>query len=288
MVNLEFHKPSTWSKGQKVGLIGVIALIIGPFLPYIVYEYEFGDQTVTNNYSYLIFEGWGLYMLFPFLCALIFFILLYLKVDIFMQKDSKTTNLKPFVTMALGFWFFLVHISEAARFTQYATYARRYPGIGLMLIIGGFFLCGLAGFLEWRRPSTMVPQVAPKKDIVREGVASVPPQPAVERITVVSPQDPIEKQIVQKEPIKPKPLYPASSGNSRSYADEYRIQSRSMQPVTKEQKTLLSWAKRLDRHKDIYEKCIKCEKYGFIEVKDTGLSLTFTCPNCNEKFTLKK
>jgi hypothetical protein len=288
MVNLEFHKPSTWSKGQKIGIIGVIALIIGPFLPYLVYEYEFGNETVTNYYSYINFEGWGLYMLFPFICALIFLILLYMKIDIYLQKDSSKTNIKPFMIMAFGFWFFLLHVSEAVRFTMDRGFARRYPGVGMMLIIGGFFLCGLAGFLEWRRPSEIEEDIPHEKEIKREEVTKVLPQPSVESIPPVTPTEPKEEQVVKREPIKPKPLFPSHSGGPKSYVEEYRIQSKFDQPISKEQKILLHWAKRLDRHKDIYEKCIKCEKYGFIEVADTGLSLVFTCPNCNERFTLKK
>jgi hypothetical protein len=205
-----------------------------------------------------------------------------------MQNNSKVTNIKPLLTMAIGFWFFLVHIADAARFTRDYGYSRMYPGVGIMLIIAGYFLCGLAGFIEWRRPSTIVRDTPPQKEIEREIQAPIAPQSTAEKVAPVTPKEPPKEHIVKEEPAKPKPLYPSPSTSSRSYVEEYRIQSKSHQPISKEQKILFNWAKRLDRHKDIYEKCLKCDKYGFIEVADTGSSLVFTCPNCNERFTLKK
>ncbi len=266
----------------------MIALIIGPFLPYFVTEFEFGNEIVTNNYSYINFEGWGLYMLFPFLFALIFLILLYLKIDIYMENDSKITNIKPLITLAIGFWFFMVHIADAARFNRDYGYSRMYPGVGIMLIIAGYFLCGLAGFLNWRKRTEVVEGAPPKEEMEREVVTKSTPQPYVESSQPVTPTELEEEKVIRRESIKPKPLYPSSSSTPISYVEEYQIQSKFNHPLLKEQKVLLNWAKRLDRHRDIYEKCMKCGKYGFIEVKDTGLSLTFTCPNCNERFTLKK
>jgi hypothetical protein len=288
MVNLEFHKPSTWSKGQKIGIVGVIALIIGPFLPYSTTEVEFGNEIFIDSYSYLNFEFWGLFMFLPFLCALMFVILLYLRIDIYVEKGSSRRNLKPILTMLLGFWFFLTYIADAIRFTEDLGFAQSYPGAGSMLIIAGFFLSGFAGFLEWRRPTTVVSDAPSQKEMKREEIAPVAPQPTVEKVPPVTPQEPPREQIVKEEPKGPVPIYPASSSAPKSYVEDYRIQSKLEKPVSKDQKTLLSWAKRLDRHKDIYEKCINCEKYGFIEVVDTGLSLVFTCPNCNERFKLKK
>jgi hypothetical protein len=205
-----------------------------------------------------------------------------------MVNDSKGVDLKPILTMLIGFWFFLVYLADAIRFTRDAGFTRFYPGVGIMLIIAGYFLCGLAGFLIWRSPKKMDQYVPPLKSKEREEKTEISPKPAVEKVEVVSPKEPPKEEIIKEEPVKQEPIYPTPSSTLRSYMEEYRIQSKSHQPISKEQKILLNWAKRLDRHKDIYEKCMRCDKYGFIEVKDTGLSLTFTCPNCNEVFTLKK
>jgi hypothetical protein len=44
MVSLEIEKPSDWSIGKKLGVIAILLLLVGPFLPYYVFESNVNDN----------------------------------------------------------------------------------------------------------------------------------------------------------------------------------------------------------------------------------------------------
>lgn len=282
MVSLEFEKPSTWSIGKKIGLIAIILLVIGPFLPYYVYKFGIGDDTYTEEISYFDFDINRLWMFLPLISAIIMAILLYIKLDICIKKGPKIVNIKPLILMAWGFWFFLTYLVDATKLEDHA-------GYGLWVIIVGLFLCGIVGILEWRFPSTVgagVPLGRFGKKKEKEVVTEVSAEPTPEITTTSDIKKPVpvvetepsnEEQVVEPEPV---PVAPA--------AETKKIKTLGREPTTDEEKMLLKWASHINEYNQTFEKCTKCNNYVFLRAKDTGDTIVFNCPDCGASYTLKK
>jgi hypothetical protein len=283
MVSLEFEKPSTWSIGKKIGLIAVILLIVGPFLPYYVYRIFNGGEHIVEI-SYFDFDINRLWMFLPHISAILMAVLLYLKFDIYFGKGSKVVNIKPFILMAWGFWFFLTYLVDATELEDHA-------GYGLWMIVVGLFLCAVVGFLEWRYPSAVgagVPLGRLGKKKEKEVVAEVSAEPAPEIATTADIEKPIPEPVVKTEPsreervVEPEPVPVAPTLEAK------KIETVSREPTSEEEKALLRWAGHINEYNQTFEKCMKCDNYVFLRAKDTGDTIVFNCPDCGASFTLKK
>ncbi|UCC39912.1 MAG: hypothetical protein JSV96_00145 [Candidatus Aminicenantes bacterium] len=283
MVSLEFEKPSTWSIGKKIGLIAVILLIVGPFLPYYVYNiYNGGEHAV--ELSYFDFDINRLWMFLPHISAILMAVLLYLKFDICIKKGSKIVNIKPFILMAWGFWFFLTYLVDATRLEDHA-------GYGLWMIVVGLFLCAVVGFLEWRYPSAVgagVPLGRLGKKKEKEVVAEVSAEPAPEIATTADIKKPVPELVVESEPSKEEPAVEPEPIPVSAPAKAEKIEAVGREPTSEEEKTLLRWARHIAEDGKTFEQCMKCEKYVFLSAKDSGDTIVFKCPECGESFTLNK
>ncbi|UCE38059.1 MAG: hypothetical protein JSW00_02110 [Thermoplasmata archaeon] len=289
MVSLDFEKPSTWSIGKKLGLLAVLFLIIGPFLPYFVEDFEYEGTTNSGSISYFDYDFWGLFILLPLFSAILIATLLYLKFNLFVEKGTTRINIKPFILMIWGFWFFLTYAVEASRFTDswdsgYGKYAR-YPGVGLWLIIIGFLLCAVVGFLEWRLPSASGPGVPKVRLPKREPkpTAEVTAEPSSEVVAPVEPERPVS--VVVKEDVGPKEVV-TELKPTPTVSEKVEMLTR--EPSSEEEKALLRWARHINEDGQTFEQCIKCQNYVFITTKSTKDTIVFECPDCGEKFTLKK
>ncbi len=294
MVSLEIEKPSTWSIGKKLGILAVILLIVGPFLPYVVSEYKIGDEVSdTNDISYFNFEWAGLWMFLPLITSILIAILLYIKSEIYLVQDDTQMQIKPLILMMWGFWFFISYLADAVRIADESEYDgfswSQYAGIGLWMIVLGFFLCMLVGFLEWRYPSAAGPGV-PKMGLPlrrkEKPAVEVSSEPATEAVTHPAPQEGVSVTTV-KEPsggvtVEPEPTSTAAP----SVTDKVEMLAR--EPTSEEEKNLLRWARHINEDGQTFEQCLKCQNYVFMNAKDTGASIVFECPDCGEKFTLKK
>ncbi|MEE9151157.1 MAG: hypothetical protein V3U20_04900 [Thermoplasmata archaeon] len=291
MVSLEFEKPSTWSIGKKLGLIAILLLIVGPFMPYLVSEYTYGDFEELNSVTYFDYDVWGLFMLLPLLSALLMVFLLYLKSKIYFEKDTTRVNIKPFILMIWGFWFFLTYVADAIRIGQESTYFTLYAGYGLWMIALGFFLCAVVGFLEWRYPAVTgpgVPKVALPRKKEPKAVAEVASEPTPQVAASVEVKKPIPVVKVEEEVPKAGPVVEPEPIPVTAPAKAKKIEAVSREPSTEEEKTLLRWARHIAEDGKTFEQCMKCEKYVFLKAKDTGDTIIFNCPECGESFTLKK
>jgi hypothetical protein len=139
MVTIEFERPSKWSMGQMIGFIAIIFLIIGPFLPYLY------------NYPYIRYEFFGLLRFIPFISAVLIATLLYFRIPLFIKKNSNFIKINHFILIIWGFWFLLSHFVDTFPFTGPS------QGYGFWMIICGYFLCMLSGYLEWRHPTMISP-----------------------------------------------------------------------------------------------------------------------------------
>jgi predicted RNA-binding Zn-ribbon protein involved in translation (DUF1610 family) len=282
MVSLEIEKPSTWSIGKKVGILAVILLIVGSFLPHHVNEVkgeglEFSEDTSNFNY-----EVWGLWILLPIFSGFFIAILLYIKFDIFLEMGSRRIAMKPFILMIWGLCFFITYLADATRYSKsieiFGATSSVSPGIGLVLIIIGFLLCAIVGFLEWRYASAAgfgIPKVGlpiRKKEKPQVEVAS---EPATEVVAQPEPQEGVSVTTVTEEPTKEVTVQPEPTPTAAPSTSE-------------EEKNLLRWARHINEEGQTFEQCMKCNNYVFIKAKDAGASIVFECPDCGEKFTLKK
>ncbi len=295
MVSLEIEKPSTWNMARKMGIIAVIFLIVGPFLPYVISEYRFGDQvTGGHDFTYFNFEWAGLFMLLPIISAFLIVFLLYFKFDIYIEKDTSRKNIKPFILMAWGFWFFLTYLAEAIRIGEeqesFGYTFSQFAGYGSWMIVLGFLLGGLAGFLEWRYPTMTGPAIAiPKRAKAEPAAQPAPeaaaPQPATQEVTPVEAIEPTPEPAAAPAAPKPAaepepaPAAPATTGKMEVITRE---------PASDEEKALIRWARHINVDGQTFEQCLKCKNYVFISAKDAGDAITFKCPDCGGSFTLKK
>jgi hypothetical protein len=290
MVTLEFHKPSTWSKGQKIGILGLVLIVIGPFLPYVVFETNFGGTIITNSYAYFNFAIWGFFIFIPFLSAFIIAMALYLKYDILLQNESTQVNIKPLIIMSLSFWFFLTYVSDVFRYFHPGNILSTYPGIGLIMIVLGFLLCFLAGFFEWRaskRAGLGVGSVSPLMGPQEKPAVQPTPSPISAAPIQNAPQ-----QNIPKTPLNAKPIKVVDQGHEPTpsgapiTSEEVKIPDREM--TAEEQKHLLRWVSHITKDGMTFERCLKCQNYVFMRATKTPDAYVFTCPECAEIFLYKK
>jgi predicted RNA-binding Zn-ribbon protein involved in translation (DUF1610 family) len=67
-----------------------------------------------------------------------------------------------------------------------------------------------------------------------------------------------------------------------------KVEMLTREPTSEEEKNLLRWARHINEDGQTFEQCMKCNNYVFIKAKDAGASIVFECPDCGEKFELKK
>jgi hypothetical protein len=202
--------------------------------------------------------------------------------------------MKPFILMIWGLCFFITYLADATRYSKsieiFGATSSVSPGIGLVLIIIGFFLCFLVGFLEWRYPSAAgpgVPKVGlpmrkkekPQVEVTSEVAPEIAAQP--------EPQEGVSVTTVKEGPsegvtVPPEPATTAAP----SVSDKVEMLAR--EPTSEEEKNLLRWARHINEDGQTFEQCMKCNNYVFITAKDTGASIVFECPDCGEKFELNK
>lgn len=286
MVLIEFERPSTWSIGQKIGVIAIILLLVGPFLPYWAREYRIGDVESSDDVAYSSFGTFGLFILIPILSAILIAIVLYFKLNISIEKDGERIRINHFILMVLGFWFFLIYLVDALRIMDLRIfsigYILYYAGYGLWMIVIGYLLCAIAGFIEWRNTSKKGESVS-KISLSNEkvpGVTEVGAKPSP--VTGVAP-NPITNTNVIKVGSVPNP-----SPNPGNPHDPGMMETFKRGPATEEEKTLIRWARHINRDGQTFEQCIKCNNYTFISAKDSGDFLLFKCPDCGASFKLKK
>lgn len=298
MVSWEFEKPSTWSLGKKIGFLAVILLFLGPFLPYWVRDY--GSR--TGHVAYVHYETFGLLGLIPIFSALLIVPLLYLKLNIYFEKDEERVNINHFILMIWGFFFIFIHIGDAIRVRTFSTaYVTYYPGIGLWMIIIGFLLCFAAGFLEWRHPSKVGPRVlfgrGKEKQATTNAIMNSSPKSLTINAKMTPSPKPVSsfestkaisyKSIKEEETAKSeKVIHTASHINLHSEAADMEVVNR--EPRNEEEKTLIRWSRHISKDGKTYEQCIGCGKYVFINTEDKGERIVFKCPECGASFTLKK
>jgi hypothetical protein len=295
MVSLEIEKPSTWSIGKKLGILAIIFLLVGPFLPYVVTEYKVGDTVEgTEEDSYFNFEWAGLWMLLPLISAILIALILYIKSEIYLVQDEKQVQIKPFIFMMWGFWFFISYLADAVRIGDSQDYGEfswsQYAGIGLWMIVLGFFLMMLIGFLEWRYPSAAgpgVPKVSLPMRKKEKPAVEVSSEPTTDVAVQPEPQEGVSVTTVKEAPsegvtVQPEPVTTAAP----SVTDKVDMLTR--EPTSEEEKNLLRWARHINEDGQTFEQCMKCNNYVFIIAKDAGASIVFECPDCGEKFELKK
>jgi len=294
MVSLEFEKPSTWSIGKKLGLIAIIFLIVGSFLPHHVYESS-GDIEYTGEISNFDYDVWGLWMLIPPLSGILLATFLYIRFDINLEMGPRNIRMKPFFMMIWGIWFFLTYLADATRYWEsveaYGITSSVYPGIGLWMIVAGFFLCAVVGFLEWKYPTMVgppVPKVGLPKRKEKEVVAEAIPEPSSEVAAPVEAKKPIRVVKTEEEVPKEEPLVETKPIPVTAAAKAEKIEAVSREPTSEEEKTLLRWARHIAEDGKTFEQCMKCEKYVFLSAKDTGDTIVFKCPECGESYTLNK
>ena len=283
MVSLEFEKPSSWSMGKKLGILAVIMLLIGPFLPYVTWEYSMGEEKITDSYSYFNFEVVGFWMFIPIISAVLVLFLLYFKANIYLEQNSRRMNIKPFILMLWGFWFFLCYLLDALRMGGDFFGSSTYAGFGLWIMVIGFFLTAFVGFLEWRFPAMAGPQIS----IGKPKGAKAAPEKAPETVAAVEPEVAAVEPVAKKEPqkisdrVKPEPS-PVTPVETKT------IEAVEREPTSDEEKTLMRWARHINEEGKTFEQCMKCKNYVFIESQDKGKSIAFNCPDCGASFALKK
>jgi hypothetical protein len=277
MVNVQFEKPSNWSKGQIIGFVAVILLILGPFLPYFR----------GRPYSYIDIEYFGLLRFIPFLSAILIVILLFLGFPMYAKRDWEYIRINHFVLILWGGWFLFTYILNL--FPLFGL----NQGIGILMIIGGFLMCTISGFIEWRYPSkrgTVEPIVEMKHEIPSTqpvAVASSPQQTSRTDKPVQHIQS-ASRPLVVKTAQKRDTVVEPAQVRVLSTAKPRTIKAPTREPVSDEEKILLRWARHIDKNNQTYEMCIKCQNYVFIKAEDMGDAIIFSCPDCNEIYKLKK
>ncbi|UCG70555.1 MAG: hypothetical protein JSV09_05935 [Thermoplasmata archaeon] len=264
MVTLEIEKPSEWSMGKKIGLIAIILLIIGPWLPY------------PHNYSYIQLTYFGLLRFIPFLSAVLIAFLLYFKFPIYYKKDVKYVRINHFILMIWGFWFFI----------SYFNYALPYltPGYGIWMIVAGYFMCILAGLFEWRHQAKIIPTVTPLDKVSKEPTG----QQIIDSVSSIDQDKPLSKPRILEGEHKERLMVKPESTPIVPSVEPQAIEKVMREPTSDEEKILLRWTRHIDENNQTFEQCMKCGNYVFLSAKDTRDTIVFKCPDCGTSFSLKK
>jgi len=285
MASWEFEKPSTWSLGKRIGFLAVIFLLVGPFLPFWVRDYG----TRTDDVSYIQYSTFGLLGLIPIFSALLIVLLLYLKINIYYEKDEEKVKINHFVLMMWSFCFVLIYIADAVRAKDQRTaFATAYAGIGLWMMIFGFIMCFAAGFIEWRHPLKVGPRILFKRDKKKPTNTNVIANPYPKPVSSFEST----KAISYKSGKKGNTLTPKNAESIPSHnkynSEAASIEAVNREPRNEEEKELIRWSRHISEEGKTYERCIKCGKYVFISAEEKGGRIMFKCPECGNSFILKK
>jgi hypothetical protein len=264
MVSFEFEKPSTWSNGKRIAAVAVIFLLIGAFLSF----------SLCN----------------PIISIALIVFLLYLNFDIYLEKKDETRiKINHFILIIWGIWFLLSHLAIIVIWLPFDFFPRIFL-IGIGLTAFGFFLCTLAGILEWRYPSTTgsgVSKVGLTKRKREEPSTEVTSEPGPKIIAQHKPQEGVPVTTVEGKPTKEVTLKPEQAATAAPSVTE-KVDMLTREPTSAEEKNLLRWARHINEHGQTFEQCMKCNDYVFINAKNTGDFIMFECLNCGGKFELKK
>jgi hypothetical protein len=264
MVSFEFEKPSTWSNGKRIAAVAVIFLLIGAFL------------------SFSLFN--------PIVSIALIVFLLYLNFDIYLEKKDETRiKINHFILIIWGTWFLLSHLAIIIIWLPFDFFPRIFL-IGVGLTAFGFFLCTLAGILEWRYPGTTRPGVSKVGLTERkreEPSTEVTSEPESKTIAQHKPQEGVPMTTVEEKPTKVVTLEPEQAATSAPSVTE-KIDMQTREPTSEEEKNLLRWARHINEHGQTFEQCMKCNNYVFINAIDAGDHIKFECPDCGGKFELIK
>jgi hypothetical protein len=276
MVSWEFEKPSEWSIGKRIGFFAIILLLLGLFFPFWVRDYGSRIDTVR----YFQYETFGLLGLIPIFSALLIILLLYLNFNIYFEKDEERMKINHFILMMWSFCFILIYIADAIRAKDYSTaYATAYPGIGLWMIIFGYLFCFIAGLLEWRYPSMVGPRLLFRENKIKAASPVIKSNPSRE----VAPSVSIQK----REKVKVNTTTPESIRNKPS-TDTKWMEGVNREPKSEEEKILIRWSRDIYKDGRIYERCLKCGNYVFLNVEDDDKRIVFKCPGCGASFNLSR
>jgi hypothetical protein len=277
------NKKLTLSIGKLLGIIAILLLLVGPFQPYWVTE----DRTTGSIGASSLTDNWydNSESIVPFITMILILILLFPQMPFYFEKDSKFGKINHIFLMLWGASFFLSYLSAAINFIGATSEWTTYPGYGHWMIVLGFFLCGLAGFLAWGGyPAMNIPLAA--EDMKEEGKIEADTGSKTESVIQIKPKEVDGESINKDMPPKieaekePVPLIvPQTSEPQKIEAKE---------PTSEEEKTLRRWARHIDTYNQTYEQCIKCRNYVFMRAKDTGDAIIFSCPDCSEIYKLKK
>jgi hypothetical protein len=278
MVLWEFEKPSTWSMGKRIGFFGIVLLIIGPFLPYIVLVDAFGHEEII---IFLDYEWNRLWMFLPHLSAILFICLFYVKFELYLVKDQEQIAIKPLIVMMWGSLLFLTYLVDAYRLGS-------ITGSGFWLIILGFFLCVIAGFLEWRNPSAKGPQILFRGNKVSKAssIHKMDPPPQIATSVESKNTNPTISREGSEKIILTREDYGQTRDTLPTIEKKKNVINRDLK--TEEEKTLSRWWRHISKDGRTYEQCLKCGKYVFISAVDEGKTIGFRCPECGASYTLKK
>jgi hypothetical protein len=247
MVDLKFKAPSSWSFSHKVGALAAILLVLGPFLPYWKREYLNGD---SDSVIYADINTFGLLFIIPLVSTLLIILLLHTKFDIHISNESNNKRINHFILMIWGFIFLIIYFADVVRAVSYSTsYYSQFASYGLWFIVLGFLLCMMAGYLEWKKPQMVGPQILIKREEITRKLSpnGGSPTPSFETITNAPEMD-----------------------------------------VEKNGKILKQWSEHISDNGRTFEQCLHCNKYAFFTTKVTEDSFIFQCGECNSSFTLKK
>jgi hypothetical protein len=245
MVNLEFERPGTWSLGQKAGALGLILMVLGPFLPYWTRLYSSGQG---DSVIYADVTTFGLLFLIPLTTAMIFMLLLFFKLNIFILENGMLRKVNHIIIIALGSLFGLIYVIDAIRAMGYSTsFYSQFAGIGLIFIIMGYFLCTLAGYLEWQKPYLVGPQILIKR-------------------------------------IQPVPEVSTNGGYPINTSEEITLKPTTT--VNNNEKAPQTWSNHVSGNGKTIEQCRNCGRYTFFTKEKNGDAITFRCSECKTTFTL--
>jgi hypothetical protein len=287
-VSEESEKPFTLSIGKIIGLVAVLLLFVSPFLPYRIHDDirdgVFRKSLVSTYIEAAIFGGMRF---LPIISAILIGILLFSNMKIYTVRNSKYVKIDHFILMLWGGWFFLTYLEQVIEHTHSGDYGDVYPGIGLWMMLAGSFLCVSAGFLEWRYPTItvagvpkMIPKRKPKPEVVPETTTVPPVAVETERVQSV----PSSKEAIQRpeHSVESEPVTVQTPAVTRP------VELFSREPESEEEKKLMQWAEHINPDGKVFEQCVKCNKFGFLNTKDTNASIIFECTQCGESFILNK
>lgn len=264
MVHYEFTRPETWSLGKKVGLLGVIFMIVGP--PFLV----------VAGFLFLRYS-----LLLIVMMIILMSVLIFMEHDIYLEKGARRIKLTYFVLMVWGAWEFIIFFSLASTYwattADYSTFtSASYTNIiALLFIAAGFLLCSFAGLLEWRFKEVMGPQTLYWIKVHIKGDQDVMPSVHNQAQAPVRTQPSWVKQ-PSENPHPPTPTAPRP---------EPLMDNKT---AGQEERTLRRWEASIGTDGQIYERCLRCGALTNIRARTLGDTIVFTCPQCTSSFTLNQ